>query len=49
MSVEIMNLCVNVKIVQSEQKNESLKSLKEEILRECHQLIERQITQDRER
>jgi len=49
MSVEIKNLCINVRIDQTERKTESSTSLKEEILRECHQFIERQISQDKER
>ncbi len=49
MSLEIKNLSISVKIETNEKENESTNSLKEDVLRECKQLIEDSIKRDRER
>lgn len=49
MSLEIRNLSINVKIEANETCNESSDSLKEDVLRECRQMIEESIRWDKER
>ena len=49
MSLEIKNLIINVKVGQENTNNESSKSLKEDVLRECRQMIEDSIRWDKER
>ncbi|WP_367173987.1 DUF5908 family protein [Fibrobacter sp.] len=49
MSLEIKNLIINVKVEQENKNNESSKSLKEDVLRECRQMIEDSVRWDKER
>jgi len=49
MSLEIKNLTINVKIESDNNSHESSGSLKEDVLRECRQMIENSIRWDKER
>lgn len=49
MSLEIKNLCINVKIEAENKNPESMVTFKDDVLRECRQMIERSIRQNEER
>lgn len=49
MSLEIKNLSINVRIEPDNKSSESSASLKEDVLRECRQIIEDSITRNQER
>ena len=48
MSLEIKNLSINVRIEADNKSSESSASLKEDVLRECRQMIENSIRWDKE-
>lgn len=49
MSLEIKNLCINVKIEPDGNSHESAESVKECVLRECKRLIEDSVRHNQER
>ena len=49
MSLEIKNLCINVKIESDEKNQEFPETLKDNVLRECRRLIEDSMRQNQER
>jgi hypothetical protein len=49
MSLEIKNLCINVKIETDEKTQTLAESIKVDILRECRQIFENYVIQNQER